>query len=161
MTEYISAETYLSHYADDPTITDEVRAAAAVMLPKVNVVLDAYVSDGGILDHNEFTESPMAGTGNGGVRPPACKVGAADSPHKKGRGVDVQDIYRRLAVWLIANHEILLDQGLHLEDFRWTPTWVHFQDYPPKSGRLLYIPSRDAPMAAALRGQEELERIIV
>lgn len=158
---YISVDQYLEHYANSPEITDDVKVAAAVMLPKVDEVLEAYVADGNVLEVNHFTGCPMSGTGNGGVRPQSCTVGAIDSPHKKGRGVDVQDVSRNLARWLIEHPEILLLLGLHLEDFRWTRSWVHFQDYPPHSRRLMYIPSRDAPTAAALPGQQDLESTIV
>jgi hypothetical protein len=157
----VDSGQYFGAHDGHEAITDEIRESAHELVCKVNPVIEAFVSDGGRRPHNEFTECEISGHGNGGWRPPESKVGAAQSTHKSGHGVDIYDPYRALATWLVDHPEVLLKHGLHVEDFRWTPSWVHFQDVPPKSGRLMFIPSRDAPMASAIPGQQELSEAIV
>jgi len=60
----------------------------------------------------------------------------------------------------VKNTAVMVECGLWAEDFRWTPTWVHLQRIPPKSGKRIYIPSNSPPKAPALEGQKPLpERI--
>ena len=33
-----------------------------------------------------------------------------------------------------------------MEDPRWTPTWLHVQTIPPKSGRVVFIPNSSPPL---------------
>jgi hypothetical protein len=49
---------------------------------------------------------------------------------------------------------LLQEIGLWIENPMWTPTWVHLQIVPPHSGRRIFVPSENPPLAAALPEQE-------
>jgi len=118
-----------SKYADE--LTDEIRLNAQETIDRVNRLL-------------EYAGRSVDDV-NSGWRPPSIneqiKNAAKRSNHLIGRAVDVRDIDRSLATWVADNADILLVCDLYCEDFRWTPTWVHFQTVPPGSGRRIYIPS--------------------
>jgi hypothetical protein len=67
------------------------------------------------------------------------------SNHITAQAVDLPDPDRLLADWCVDNLDVLTEIGLWMEDPRWTPTWVHVQTVPPKSGKLVYIPSTSKP----------------
>jgi hypothetical protein len=149
----ITQEEYFGPYADHPEATDEMRANADDLLPKVNGVLAAAQSDGVTLHVNPKTGSNVAGEGNGGFRPQATATGAAHSKHKTAQAVDVYDPHRELASWAWKNQAILEAAGLHIERPEWTPSWVHMQDVAPASGVFAFIPSSDPPLASKLPEQ--------
>lgn len=62
------------------------------------------------------------------------------SQHLYGRAVDIFDPSRKLQHWVLDHLELLEDNGIYCESFDSTPTWVHFQDVPPKSGNRFFIP---------------------
>ena len=92
-----------------------------------------------------------------GWRPPKVnealqKIGAApNSPHITCDAVDIEDFdapddgddANDLAVWCLNNVGILESSGLWMEDPRCTPSWVHWQTRPPKSGRRFFIPDKN------------------
>ena len=148
----ITLADWLGKYLEHPDATSEVRAAAESMLDKVNQLRAAATASGLVLVSNPATGCGVSGNGNGGFRPCDCSVGAAGSRHKDGHAVDSYDPHRTFARWCL-QHPAALDRlGLHMEDPRWTPTWTHLQDVPPKSGRRVFIPSC-APLAPALPEQ--------
>ena len=65
---------------------------------------------------------------------------ATKSRHITGEAADVSDPNKAIQVWCLANEQVLIDAGLYMEDFDHTPTWVHFQCVPPKSGHRYFIP---------------------
>jgi len=78
-----------------------------------------------------------------GYRPPAQNAaagGAKASNHMICAAVDFRDNSQELAKWLITNLQVLEDCGLWMEDPQSTPTWVHLQVKPPKSGRRIFKP---------------------
>lgn len=150
--ERISMADYLGRYQAEST--SAVRIAAGDLLVAVNELLDLAVADGVPLYANPSTSNLVSGQGNGGFRPPWVRVGAEHSKHRTGHAVDIYDPRRELAAWCVANQDKLVECGLAMEDPRWTPTWVHLQDLLPGSGRHVFIPSSDPPLAAALPGQE-------
>lgn len=117
------------------------------MLDVVNDLYDRASQDGCDLPDNPKTGSGVSGSGNGGFRPHDCPVGASDSQHKQGRAVDRYDPHRQFASWCMAHLDELEKRGLHMEDPRWTPSWVHLQDVPPHSGKTVYIPNSDPALA--------------
>lgn len=62
------------------------------------------------------------------------------SNHLTGCAVDISDPNRKLQKWCLENVGILASIGLWMEDFKYTPTWCHFQVVPPKSGKRFFIP---------------------
>lgn len=79
-----------------------------------------------------------------GWRPPAVnanvKGAAVRSNHMLGKAVDVVDRDRKLAQYVNANVAVLEELGLWCEATSATPTWVHFQTVPPRSGRRFFQP---------------------
>lgn len=90
-------------------------------------------------------------TVNSGWRSPtinANQPGAApQSNHMKGLAVDVADADGAIMNWTLANLQLMKDLGVHMEDWRWCPTWTHYQCVPPKSGNRIYIPSTAPALA--------------
>jgi len=86
-----------------------------------------------------------------GWRPPevndSTQNAAAGSNHLKGLAVDIKDADGKVMRWVLANMDLMQKLGIYLEDFRWTPTWVHFQIVPPGSGKRIYIPSVKPPIS--------------
>lgn len=66
--------------------------------------------------------------------------GAKKSSHLTGCACDIADIDRFLKDYLRAIPELLEECDLYAEDFDSTPTWVHLQSVPPKSGRRIFKP---------------------
>lgn len=62
------------------------------------------------------------------------------SAHLTGEGVDIADPDHQLQEWLKKNVIKLQIRGLYVEDFKYTPTWVHIQSRAPKSGKTFFIP---------------------
>ena len=88
---------------------------------------------------------------NSGWRPAAINAktpgAASHSKHTEGLAVDISDVSGDLMRWVLANLQMMKDLGIYFEDFRWTPTWVHFQLGAPKSGKRIFIPNAQPPLA--------------
>ena len=84
-------------------------------------------------------------TVNSGWRPQGVNDATANaakgSKHLSAEAVDLPDADRSLCGWAVDNLDILAEIGLWIEDPRWTPTWLHAQIVPPKSGKRVFIPS--------------------
>lgn len=145
----ITSRQYFGDYAEHRDATAQVRYHATALLDIVNDLLEVAAAAGCELPENPSTGCQISGNGNGGFRPQDSKVGAGNSKHKEGRGIDIYDPHRQLASWCLAHPKALEERGLHMEDPRWTPSWVHLQDVPPGSGKLVYIPSTAPALAAA------------
>ncbi len=79
---------------------------------------------------------------------------AAHSKHLDALACDLRDTSERaLARWCLSNLDTLEQLGLWMENPQWTPTWVHLQTVPPRSGRRVYIPSSAPPQCAPLPEQ--------
>lgn len=78
-----------------------------------------------------------------GYRRPADNAaanGAARSWHMQAAAVDLADADGRVWAFCLNNMPMLESLGLWLEAREATPTWVHLQIYPPKSGRRIFKP---------------------
>ena len=86
-------------------------------------------------------------TVSSGWRPPSINgsiAGAAKkSNHMLGLAVDISDKDGKLREWVLSNLDLMQKLGIYFEDFRWTPTWVHFQVVSPKSSKRIFIPYAD------------------
>jgi uncharacterized protein YcbK (DUF882 family) len=69
----------------------------------------------------------------------AGKSNAKASKHLYGQAADIADD-GKIKPWLLANIKFCEEVGLWMEDFSATPTWVHCQIVPPKSGKRFFIP---------------------
>lgn len=153
---FVTLGEYLGPYKAHADVTPQIIANANDLLTRVNKVYALYVADGGELQTNPATGSVISGSGNGGLRPRDAKVGAPNSTHKDGQGIDTYDPKRSFASWCIEHFTTLAENGLHMEDPRWTPTWVHLQSVPPRSGKTVYIPNASPALAAAPKKWEDM-----
>lgn len=145
-------------------LTPEIVGNAQRTVQLANLVLARYYAD------HPAAVRPRVSSG---WRPPAVNAalearGAApQSKHMTGEAIDLSDgdgpdddRANDLAAWCVNNALVLEACGLWMEDPRATPTWVHWQIVPPKSGRRYFIP--DAKWAARLAGNaldvSDLER---
>lgn len=62
------------------------------------------------------------------------------SAHLYCQAADIYDPNGALKAWLQEDLSRLERYDLYCEDFEHTPTWVHFQINPPKSGRRIFKP---------------------
>lgn len=103
-------------------------ANLAKLLDKVNVIRarygkPMYVSSG----YRPGTYNKAAG-------------GAPNSSHKTCEAVDFRDKDRELTKWLLQNSKILEELDLYMEHPLHTPSWVHLQTRPTKSGSRIFKP---------------------
>lgn len=139
------------------TLTDDCYLNACETVKRVNQLLSMAALDG--VFPEAVNESEVAS----GWRPAevnaATPNAAPDSKHVTGQACDLRDNKARdFARWCLRNLEVLDDLGLWLENPMWTggkSNWVHLQTVPPHSGRRVFVPSDNPPLAAALPEQEQ------
>jgi len=99
------------------------------IIPRANKLLEAF---------GEFRKV------NSGYRSPAdqAKINpkAPKSMHLRCAAVDLEDKDGKLKQFIKDNPNLLEDLGLWQEAPESTPTWVHVQGLPPKSGNRVFIP---------------------
>ena len=121
-------------YADE--LTDEIRANAQVTVDRVNELL----ARAGRSSIDRLSS---------GFRPKAINDATSNaakgSKHLTAEAADIPDADRLLAGWCMDNLDVLREIGLWAEDPRWTPTWLHVQIVPPKSGKHVFIPNSLPP----------------
>jgi len=132
------------------SLTAEIKRNGPETVRRVNLLLQLYKEDTG-RDVDKVSS---------GWRPPAVNDetsnAALTSNHLLAAAVDVVDELRQFAAWCVLNPSKLAACGLWVEDPRWTPTWVHLQIVPPRSGKRIYIPSTAPQKAPALSGQKPI-----
>ncbi len=62
------------------------------------------------------------------------------SRHLSGSACDIYDPNQELQKWALANVKLLETIGLWCEHFSATPSWIHWQITPPKSGSRFFKP---------------------
>lgn len=144
-------------YAKD--FTPQIARAGAETVLRINKLLLLCQEDG--IVRTELSSGWRPKTVND-----ATSNAAKTSNHITGHAADIKDDNRELAQWCVLNADKLAICGLWIEDPRWcavvderlgiTHYWVHLQTVPPKSGKLIYIPSTSKPKAPALKGQSPL-----
>jgi len=116
--------------------TDVISANLDALLIPLNKIRDAY-------------GQPMIV--DSGWRPPEVNAktpGAAkQSKHMLGLACDISDASGQLMNWVLANLDLMKQLNIYMEDFRWTPTWVHFQLGAPGSGKRIFVPSANRPLS--------------
>ena len=78
-----------------------------------------------------------------GYRPAAHNAaigGATKSAHMTCQAIDILDTDNVRMDWLVENQDILEDLDLYMESGNYTPTWVHLQTRPTRSGNRIFIP---------------------
>lgn len=128
----ISMDELLMKRAKFNDLPKEVQDNLNILLQKINIIRSKYGKPMKVNDaYRRIEDKP--------------KNGSATSWHYKGAAVDIDDNDSGdFAKWVINNLQLMKDTGLYCEDFRWTNgcgSWVHFQIYPPKSGKRVFVPS--------------------
>lgn len=62
------------------------------------------------------------------------------SQHLQGAAADILDPDRKLWYWVLKNLDFISELDLYMEHGDHTDGWVHFQLFPPKSGRRVFRP---------------------
>jgi len=120
-----------AQYFKHPGASQEAIDNATDLLERVNALLE---------EESCPIPSPKV---NSGWRPPAhnAKVGGApNSRHMTGEAIDLGDPDGKLGDWALENPEILVSHGIWCEHPEATPTWLHCQIVPPRSGMRFFYP---------------------
>lgn len=136
LVDWASSSNKYPERLKSPEYTDEVKKNAQILLDKVNALLEELGVD--------------SVTISSGFRPSAVNAsvgGAKKSNHLDGHALDLVDYNGSLRDLFLKNLELAKKYGIHFEDFRWTPGWVHAQDKVPGSKKRIFVPS-SAPATA-------------
>lgn len=110
-------------------LPEQIEANLQILLEKMNQVRTLY-------------GKPMIVTS--GIRTAEEQVRinpkASHSHHIDGEAADIADPSGELKIWVKDHIKDMETTGLWFEDFSRTPTWVHFQIVPPKSGKRFFLP---------------------
>lgn len=109
-------------------VTRQIEANAHMLVPRLNRLL--------IL----FGEPRMLSSGFRDKASNTAAGGKRFSWHMQGLAADIEDKDRKLAEFILADESRLRMCGLYAEHPDKTPTWVHVQSEPPKSGRRIFQP---------------------
>lgn len=111
------------------TLTPEQEANVNKLLVIMNKIRDAYGKPMTVTSGVRSMEDQMR------INPSAPK-----SNHLLGLAVDISDPDSKLWSWCMLNMPLMEQLGVYFEDKNATPTWVHFQIVPPKSGKRIFKP---------------------
>lgn len=136
----ITLNDYVGPHAKSPDWTLHRQTCATNMLAKCNSLKQEMEKDGVIFQTNPKTETNISGNTFGGFRPQSCPEGAPNSSHKEGRGIDIYDPDGKIDEWCMFHVERLKVHGIHIEHPFKTPSWSHWTDRAPPSGRQVFYP---------------------
>jgi uncharacterized protein YcbK (DUF882 family) len=129
--------------ADFNTQPKEVQDNLMILLERINKVRQAYnkpmVVTSGLRTMEDHLRIYRQIAERKGIPFDQSKV-PMGSQHLKGAAVDISDPKQELQKWILNNIQLMERLGLWLEDFSATPTWVHFQCHPPRSGNRFFKP---------------------
>lgn len=135
----ITREKYLK--GRDKTYSNEWSTTLSKNTDKTISIINAFLKDIGV-DWDVQVSS--------GWRPTSINQsvsGAAlSSNHIRCLAVDIVDLAPfPLMKLILDNLDKAEKHGIYFEDFNYTPSWVHCQVVPPKSGNRIYIPNSNPP----------------
>lgn len=136
----ITPKQYVGVHSKSKDWTPARQQNAAALLESVNALMEMAETDGVGFPVNPKTGSQISGQTFGGFRPQVCLVGAPNSNHKQGRGIDLYDPDNEIDSWCMDNLPALAAAGIWIEHPDATNTWSHWQSTPPKSGNRVYRP---------------------
>jgi uncharacterized protein YcbK (DUF882 family) len=128
MVKKITMEEYLMNRAEFNKLSKEYQTNALTTVERANKLLEAF---------GEYRKV------NSGYRRPednAAAGGSKMSNHMKCSAIDLEDKDKRLSEFIKTNIELVKDLELWFESPEHTPTWLHAQIIPPKSGKRFFIP---------------------
>lgn len=153
----VSGITLEEYFSKPHTLSQ--RQAAEELLGRVdNLAVDAMMAGAFKWARDPDTgcciSGARGGDGDGGMRTPGSKTGAAGSAHRllpperpDGAGVDVYDPGNRLDIWLDqfedgnGGNSMLEKHGLYREHGSKTDSWCHLQTRRPGSGHRTFMPA--------------------
>ena len=119
------------------TLTSEQEANLAILLEKINKVRTAWAKPMRVNSGLRTMEEHLA---------IYAKLGITDqskipmkSRHLIGAAVDISDPDGKLYDWVVANESLMEEIGLWME-VKDAQARVHFQIFPPKSGKRFFNP---------------------
>jgi hypothetical protein len=136
----ITLEQYVGVHAKSKDWTAQRKLNAIELLKHCNALVLAAQADGVDFPVNTKTGSQISGQTFGGFRPQNCPIGAPNSNHKEGRGVDMYDPDNEIDAWCLDNQDKLEAAGIWIEHPDATQSWSHWQSVPPRSGNRVYRP---------------------
>lgn len=144
----LTLEQYAGPYLTHVDFTLERRSAAIDLIAAVNAALQMASDDGVVFEVNPGTHCVISGDGLGGFRPQSCPIGAAQSAHKQGQGIDIKEVIgREFGRWCLKNVARLQAAGIRGgERLEWTPSWVHLQTRLVPSGHFWFVPNSSPPL---------------
>lgn len=114
-------------------VNDNQKKNLQILFDRVMAIQEAYGKDFHITSGLRSEEQQQELVSQG-------KTNAKHSKHCAGAACDVYDPDGELKKWAKENLDIFRVTGIWLEHFDYTPTWLHMQILPPKSGKLVFIP---------------------
>jgi hypothetical protein len=113
-------------------VTDEIAEHLNTLLHRLNEIRSLYkrpmIITSGLRSAEHQNKLITQGVSN-----------AKKSKHLLGQAADVQ-CNGGLKNWVLDNIREVERIQLWMEDFTATPTWVHFQIVPPRSGKRFFLP---------------------
>ena len=119
--------------AYDLELTHSHRFYADQLLSRVNDLLNIFHADHG---YYPGVRSGWRPASVNAVVPHASKK----SKHITCQAIDLADNSGTLKQWTLKNLNLCERYGIWVESPEFTPTWVHWQSLPPKSGHRVFIP---------------------
>ena len=135
----ISAAEILKNRINPKQLSKEQSNNLQLLLTKVNLLLAGYAKP--VIVSSGY-RSPETNTSIAGAAP--------KSNHLQCAAIDIADPSGEVWAYCIQNLDKCKQFGIWLEDKRWTPTWVHLQIVPPKSGKRIFVPSAKSALAPNL-----------
>ena len=139
----ITDKQYFGEWRYKPDVSQLHVDHATAFLKAVNTLMQIAVEDGVSFPINPSTRSQVSGSQFGGFRPVGCPIGAVNSSHKQGRGVDIYDPTGEIDAWCMSHAEpggYLAQYGIYIEHPDATPKWSHWTDRAPPSGNRVFKP---------------------
>lgn len=139
MISYFTIEDYFGPWREHEDVTPEVYENAKDLLTRVNTVCEIVDMTGVDFLLNTKTGSYVSGEKYGGFRPQECAIGAINSSHKTGQGVDIYDPKHDIAMYFFKHQSLLKEHGLAMEHPDATPSWCHLTSRIP-GGKTCFYP---------------------
>lgn len=136
----ITLTQYAGPHRTHPDWTPARQLNAQTLLARSWALEAEMAAAGVVFPDNPATKSGISGQTFGGFRPQSCPIGAPNSHHKEGRGLDRYDPRGEIDAWCMANQARLERHGIWLEHPDATPGWSHWQSAAPRSGNRVYRP---------------------
>jgi hypothetical protein len=121
-------------------MTPDIEHNAEILVDVLNGFMPEAEMAGAVFTINPATGSLLSS----GWRPPAVNAAtphaAPNSKHMTGQAADLYGPGNVLALWAQQHQDLLKKHGLWMEAPSATPTWLHLQTVPPRSGNRVFFP---------------------